>query len=94
MASRHLDISAHQAKQVSTDLIEWADLVLTMTQCQRDSLKADYEFVEGKVFLICDYIGAGEEVSDPLQEDTPKAYEQCADQLSNLMRLVISRLKG
>ena len=33
-----LDVSAHKARQLDSDIIQWADLILTMSQHQRRQL--------------------------------------------------------
>lgn len=49
-AKNGIDMSAHKAKQVTMDMLKWADLVLVMEAGQRDSLLQKYPWLEGKVF--------------------------------------------
>ncbi|UOQ50243.1 low molecular weight protein arginine phosphatase [Gracilibacillus caseinilyticus] len=67
----------HQSQPVTASLLEWADVVLTMTQNHRDLLKQQYQAATNKVFTLKEYI-------DPDYEqawtELKEAYAQLEDQ--------------
>jgi protein-tyrosine phosphatase len=56
-------LDSHVATQLDTTLVRDADLILTMTQQQRDSVESAWPFARGKVFRLCDQEGS--DVIDP-----------------------------
>ncbi len=62
VASEHgLDISSHRSRQVTMDMLKWADLVLVMEKRQRDCLLEKYPWLESKIFRY----------GEPMQVDVP-----------------------
>jgi len=53
-----LDVSQHKAQQISTDLIQWADLILVMSQQQRQALGAKAPVAMGKIMLLGHWLPA------------------------------------
>jgi protein arginine phosphatase len=92
-AENGLDLSTHRSHELSADLLEWADLVLTMTPSQ-------YETVarmggSAKVALVTDFIegpGAGEAVHDPFGGDLPM-YRRTYAQLEEAADALLARLE-
>ena len=48
--SHGLDISLHRSRQVSMDMLKWADLVLVMEKFQKIHLLERYPWLQGKIF--------------------------------------------
>lgn len=64
VAERHgLDISSHRSRQVTMDMLKWADLVLVMEKRQKDCLVEKYPWLDGKVFRFGEPVGV--DVPDP-----------------------------
>ena len=61
--SHGLDISAHRSRQVTMDMLKWADLVLVMEKAQKIHLLERYSWLDGKVFCYGDSIKV--DVPDP-----------------------------
>lgn len=104
MKERGLDLSPHRAKLVTRELVEWADLILTMTGYHKDRLLAQYPDAQGKVFTLGEYAAGsspgapgtpgvqGEDIADPFggsEED----YRQTAGILEEVLRAVLSALR-
>lgn len=51
-AEQGLDLRAHRAQQVSSQMCQRADLILVMEQHQRAELERRYPLVRGKVFCL------------------------------------------
>ena len=64
--SHHLDLSQHQAHQVDSALVQWADLILVMEHGQRKLLTNLFPESSGKAFLIGEF--ARIEIPDPYQQ--------------------------
>jgi protein-tyrosine phosphatase len=58
-----VSLDSHVATQVDASLVRDADLILTMTQAQRDWVLDAAPFARGKVFRLCDE--QREDVTDP-----------------------------
>ena len=51
VAKEHgLDISTHRSRQVTMDMLKWADLVLVMERGQEEWLLSRYPWLKGKIF--------------------------------------------
>src|SRR5437870_8755482 len=61
---RGLDLSAHRARLLTRELVEEADLILTMARHHRP--RVDELRGEGRLFVLGEYVGpGGDEESDP-----------------------------
>jgi len=63
-----IDLAGHRARQVNHDLLDRADLVLTMTRSHRDMLVELYPHTADKVFLLGEFSesDAGLDIPDPI----------------------------
>ena len=73
MQERGIDISAHRARQISSEIVFASDLILTMSTEQRQQLEQQYPSACGRVHRI----GKWEEydISDPFKRPQT-AFEQ------------------
>ncbi|MDZ4299102.1 MAG: low molecular weight protein-tyrosine-phosphatase [Moraxellaceae bacterium] len=67
MSQRQLDLSSHRARQINAHLIITHDLILVMTQRQKESIEKEFPSARGKVFRFCHWQQA--DVADPYQQD-------------------------
>ena len=68
LAAEGIDVSGHRARQANYEIIENADLVLTMTGSQLRELTFRFPSAGGKSFLFKSYAGATDglpEIDDP-----------------------------
>ena len=89
---RGLDLSAHRARLLTRELIEEADLVLTMARHHR--ARVDELGGEGRVFVLGEYAGReGDEaeVSDPFGGDLDVYRDTCAE-LEALLQNAVDRI--
>lgn len=56
MADRGIDLSAHRAKGLTREMIEEADLILTMTRDHKRAVLSIAPEAEGKVFTLKEYV--------------------------------------
>lgn len=85
----------HQATQLSSTEVNWADLILTMTANHRDFIVANYPFEKQKVFTLKEYISptAYEDVVDPYGGDKI-VYEQTFQELDALIERLVQKIEG
>jgi protein arginine phosphatase len=87
---RGLDLSGHRARLLTRELVERADLILTMARHHR--ARVDELGGEGRVFVLGEYAGqGGDEVSDPFGGDLG-VYRDTCQELESLTAAVADRL--
>ncbi|MCK9356100.1 MAG: hypothetical protein M0R22_02980 [Dehalococcoidia bacterium] len=76
-----IDIGDHRPKGVSHDLVQWADLILTMTGGQLREVRGAFPKSRDKSFRLSGYLGVRDEkLSDPYGS-TDVAYKEVLDVL-------------
>ena len=89
-----IDISSHISKALTPDMVEKADLVLTMTNAHRDILKTAMENCKNKIFTLGEYAyDKNEQVPDPYGMDID-AYKECAVSIENALEAVYKKIYG
>lgn len=63
MQTQGLDLAAHRARQLTTELSYWAELILVMEKHHRDAVMEMDPTARGKIFLLGHWID--QEVPDP-----------------------------
>src|SRR5690348_2759169 len=89
---RGLDLSAHRARLLTRELVEEADLILTMARHHR--ARVDELGGEGRVFVLGEYAGReGDEVevSDPFGGDL-EVYRDTCSELEGLLQAAVERI--
>jgi protein-tyrosine phosphatase len=87
-----LDISGRYALQLTKEMLEEADLVLTMTAYMRDNILSKFPIMNNKVYSLNQYVGVKGDVSDPYGGDI-SAYQKTFDSLKNLIVAVLHKIK-
>jgi protein-tyrosine phosphatase len=96
-----LDISGHRARQLTEDDIKKADLILTMTVSHKNTVVSLFPDARRKTFTLKEYLSdvCGEpdnktiDISDPFGGNI-KVYQACADELKELMDLLVKKLNS
>ncbi|HEX4629020.1 MAG TPA: hypothetical protein VH137_09545, partial [Gemmatimonadales bacterium] len=89
---RGLDLSSHRARLLTRELVEGADLILTMARHHR--ARVDELGGEGHVFVLGEYAGRegdDAEVSDPFGGDLDVYRDTCAE-LEALLQAAVERI--
>ncbi|MBB6453939.1 protein-tyrosine phosphatase [Salirhabdus euzebyi] len=71
----------HQSQPVTQDLINWADLILTMTTNHKQSLVMQFPQVDDKVYTLKEYVDAEHQ---RVWTDLKKAYATLEEKRANL----------
>lgn len=85
-----IDLLAHHAQTINTELLEKSDLILTMTAAHKMLLD---QYAKGKTFTVCEYAGIDGDIPDPFGSDMDE-YEKCADRLYQALLLCADRIAG
>jgi protein-tyrosine phosphatase len=88
-----IDASAHRSQFISWELLDWADVVLTMTVGQKEHLLSLAPELQGKVFTLTEFVGANGEVPDPYGT-MRAAYRKVRDQLAELVAKLVKKLQA
>lgn len=82
----------HRSKQVTPSLMEWADIVLTMTISHEAQLVRTYPTYEEKIFTLKEYVqGVSGDITDPFGQAVT-VYEQTYLDLHELLETLVSKI--
>lgn len=85
--------SDHTSQPLSQDLVDWADVVLTMTRSHRDYAKELYPDAKDKIFTLKEYATKGavdEDIQDPFGAPV-EVYRETADEIEKYIQKIIER---
>lgn len=92
MAEYGIDLSRHHSRRLNEDLLQWADLVLTMTESHRRQIISSYDIPAGKVFTLAQFSGNKQaDVADPFGAGIA-AYRKSAQQLQMMIKLIVEKI--
>jgi protein-tyrosine phosphatase len=69
---------------MSDALVDWADLILTMTSTHKQHIETNFINARGKGHLLTEYAGEQGDIFDPVYSGI-EAYRECATQLEGLL---------
>tara|TARA_R110001599_G_scaffold18608_1_gene72189 strand:+ start:253 stop:699 length:447 start_codon:yes stop_codon:yes gene_type:complete len=78
-----LDLSSHIARQVTTDMLQWADLILVMSQGQRSQVGQLTPEAMGKTLLLGHWLDLPGQ-----QKDIPDPYKKSRDVFEHVHKLM------
>lgn len=86
----------HQSQMITEVLLDWADLVLTMTENHKELLLHNHSSYASKVFTLVEYVSDANneynDISDPFGGDVT-IYEQTAQQLEKYIERLLQKIK-
>lgn len=82
MSKWNIDLNGHVPKQTTLDMLDRADIVLTMTMTHKWTLPDDE-----KVFALKEFVGEYGDVADPYGGDL-SVYEKCAEEIKRLIEKI------
>jgi protein-tyrosine-phosphatase len=63
---RGLDLSGHQSRSVSLELLREFDLILTMTRSHQEALQVEFKELRDRVWMLTAFAGLPYDVPDPI----------------------------
>jgi len=93
MRGEGIDISGYKSRQLTRELIEEADLILTMKKEYKDQIVSRYPESKHKVFTLKEFAGETEDldIHDPYSEGM-KAYETCAKEIKQTLTKAFKKI--
>ncbi|NER81642.1 MAG: low molecular weight protein arginine phosphatase [Leptolyngbya sp. SIO1D8] len=87
--------STHLSQRLHWDLIDWADLMLTMTRVQKALLISQMPELTPKLFTLNEYVGnqAHPDIEDPHGTDL-ESYRQCAAAIEVACDRLLNKLES
>ena len=83
-----IDLSGHRAKNITPELLEEADLILTMTIFHMMGLSQHFG---DKVYTLCGYAGEDGDIPDPFGGDDEE-YKECAKKIYQALLKVAEKI--
>ncbi len=95
MKEMGLDLSGHRARQVEPEMLQEADLILTMTGRHKDAALGISPSSRNRVFTLKEFVGGGvtedTDIPDPFGGSL-EVYRRCARELEELLSRLVDRL--
>lgn len=92
MAEKGVDLRQHRSQLLNEKLLQWADLVLTMTDSHRLHIISQYAIPSNQIYTLAEYSGAEYiDITDPFGLGT-EAYRQSAQQLQQLTKQLMKKI--
>jgi protein arginine phosphatase len=80
LASEGID-TEHRAQRLDHDLLEWADVILTMTQQHKNAILLESPMSDEKVYTLTEYISDDSfDIMDPYGSSV-EVYRRCAEEI-------------
>jgi len=101
MEEMGLDLDRHKAKQIDAELVDWADLILSMEAGHIEHMEAMFPKAESKMFTLIGYAkdvevfpgDSGYDIEDPYGEDVEE-YRSCAEQLKKYILMAVEKIEA
>lgn len=90
MKRRGIDISRHMAATITPQVLKSADIVLTMTQAQRQAICTAFPEYTEKIQTLGRFAGVNSDIPDPFMGEE-QCYEACAKELEKLIELALPK---
>lgn len=91
MREEGLDLSGHRSTLLTRDLVEDADLILTMSSTHKDTIRAMNPAAIEKTFSLKEFVGEAGDVEDPVGQSV-EVYRQTAASLRRLLEKSLEKL--
>ncbi|MCL6577387.1 low molecular weight protein arginine phosphatase [Kyrpidia sp.] len=88
------DVEEHRSRSVAQEDVEWADVVLTMTEGHKRMMHARFPSAVSKVFTLNEYAWPGEnakDIADPFGGDVEE-YARCLEEIEKALTALMDRL--
>jgi len=92
LQARGLDLSAHRAQPVESDLIHSYRLILTMEAGQKEALRAEFRAARGRIFLLSEMAGKMHDIRDPMGSSMVD-FEDTAKEIDRLLEGGMERIR-
>ncbi len=91
MSERGIDISDHRARQLDSDMVRWADLILVMEMSQKKALETKEPSARGRVYRLGEW--GDFDIPDPYRQ-SDSAFEHALELISQGISEWLPKLRG
>ena len=88
-----LSLENHRARALTQEMVDKADLILTMTRAHKKFILEAFGGADEKTYTIGEYSGETSDINDPYGLGYA-AYEQCAADLTRRLKAASEKWKG
>ena len=92
MSKRGIDVSGHRSRIITKEIIDEADLILTMERHHKEAIYADFPHKKMNLYLISELFGKKYNIEDPIHKPI-EAFEETADILTRLIQNNLEKIK-
>ncbi len=78
---------------ITSDLIRWSDLILTMTQSHKYFLLSQLPHITQKVFTLKEYVGETEVLDLNIPQENLASYGRCLREIETAIELLIKKIQ-
>ncbi len=86
-----INVKSHRSKPLDWDLLDWADIILTMEGWQKRQILTRVPEMDNKVFTLTEFAGEEGEVTDPYGT-ARQTYRQVRDQIYMLVEKALRKI--
>ena len=93
MENRGIDLKNHRSRSLTKEMVDDADLVLTMTSSHKSAILNSLPRSEGKVYTLKEYanLEGNLDVSDPFGKRM-EIYDETAEEIKEALKKVIEKI--
>jgi protein-tyrosine-phosphatase len=92
MQERGLDTSTHVSRGITREMLEDADLVLTMEAGHKEALQIEFPEQRGKIFMLSEMVGSKADIDDPYTKGYEK-FELAAQEIEDILSRGMPRIR-
>jgi protein-tyrosine-phosphatase len=84
MQRRGINIRAHRAQSIRSELVKGSDLILTMEGNHKEALQAAFPKYKDRIYLLTEMVGLSHDIRDPIGGSAAD-YDDTVDELERLL---------
>ncbi|MDP2718410.1 MAG: low molecular weight protein arginine phosphatase [Dehalococcoidia bacterium] len=93
MKEKGLVLDNHRSKQVYEDMVDYNDLIITITGEDKSDVLAKFPSGKSKVFSLNEYAGGPGDPGNPQGSSSVDAYRDTANQVETLLKGLVQKLQ-
>jgi protein-tyrosine-phosphatase len=91
LLQRGIDLSQHRSRIITVDIIDEADLILTMERNHTEALVTEFPQKENQIFMLAEMVDQSNDIADPMQQPI-EAFVKTADELDGIIDLGFEKI--
>jgi protein-tyrosine-phosphatase len=93
MGERGIDVSNHQSRIITEEIIDEANLILTMERSHKEAIYAEFPGKQLNLYLISELMGKKFNIEDPINKPY-EVFTETADTLTYLISTNLDKIKN